>query len=102
MEIREIIRQEFKDAGWLVTSKDAIKFGADFLLYTPPDSVSEKTVSVHSVSAVVIIDEAELTFLEAQRFSRICEVVRKRAIFAVCGKDGIRYVQVDRWIPHIS
>ena len=93
--LRDAVRQELRDAGWLVTSRDALKFGAHFLLYRPPEP--------HSVAAVVICAEpAELTFIEAQRFSRLCEAVGKSAIFAVHADGAFRYGRVDRWVPHIS
>lgn len=90
--MRDLVRQELKEAGWLVTSKDAVKFGADFLLYRPP--------APHSIGAVFISDN--LTALEAQRVSRLCESVGKIGIFAVPSEGRIHYVQAQRWIPHIS
>ena len=94
MEVRERVRQELKEAGWIVTSKDALKFGADFLLYHPPHP--------HSVAAVIVARPEELTYLEAQRFSRVCEAVNKKAIFAVSAENGIKYVRPDRWVIHLS
>ena len=90
--MRDLVRQELQEGGWLVTSKDAVKFGADFLLYRPPE--------VHAVACIFICDD--LTGLEAQRLSRLCESVGKIGIVAISSEGRIRYVQVERWIPHIS
>lgn len=93
--LREVVRQELRDVGWLVTSKDALKFGAHFLLYRPP--------TPHSIVAVLIFEDVEeFTFLEAQRFSRLCETVGKTALVIVPKDEGLRYISIDRWTPHIS
>ena len=96
MSLRERVRQELSEAGWKVTSKDAIKFGADFLLYAPGKS--------HSVMAVSILENGKLTGLEAQGFSRLCESVNKRAMFVRQreGKETLDYIEVKRWDPTIT
>ena len=96
-KLRKTVRQELTDAGWLVTSKDAIKFGAHFLLY--------KNSSTHSVAAVLIcLNQQETNYLLAQRFSRLCESVGKTAILVVPENESprLKYIKVERWIPNPS
>jgi tRNA splicing endonuclease len=83
---------------WIVLSKDAIKFGADFLLYKESD--------VHSTAAVYVDYENNMNLLEAQRFSRICESVKKKAVVARKkqgeGRDGIEFIEISRGIDSSS
>jgi tRNA splicing endonuclease len=95
--LRQRVRQELTEAGWMVTSKDAIKFGADFLLY--------KGDAAHSIMAVCVLEDGKLTGLDAQAFSRLCESVNKRALFVrrLEGQpDVLEYIEVSRWDPTIK
>ena len=98
--IRAEVRQVLQEAGWLVTSKDAIKFGADYLLYSKN--------KIHSEFAVSIVEEENCQLLNLQRFARLCESVHKRALFVILKRheDGhlaiSEYAEVSRWNTHIN
>ncbi len=86
----ELVRLALEERGWLVSRKDAIRFGCDFLLYDDK--------STHSLVAVYVKGDAPFSLLEAKRFSRLCESVQKRAIVAeVLPAGSVKFVEIKRW-----
>ena len=87
VKVKEV-KQILEDLGWMVSRKDAIRFGGDLLLYDRKN--------IHS-TAVVYVKDRKFSFLAAQRFSRICQANQKRAILAEFQDGRVKFMEISRW-----